>query len=63
MSVNTSSQEERDDLKRRQELQTKLQEAVRRSASENEIRNIQSQIEKLNTKIESYANRTKKTGT
>jgi hypothetical protein len=60
----TTSQEERDDLKKRAQLQTQLQEAVRRSASASEVRRIQQQIEELNRKLESYAHRVKRpTGT
>ena len=45
-----------------QELQSKLQEAIRRSAPNSELRNIQNQIEKLNRKLEEYASRIKKVG-
>ena len=60
MTIEVSSQEEREDLKRRQELQSKLQEAIRRSASDSELKKIQQQIETLNQKLQSYAVRTKK---
>lgn len=64
MTTEATSLDERADLKRRQELQTKLQEAVRRSAPSSELRRIQQEIEDLNRKLESYAFRTKRpTGT
>lgn len=53
-------QQETADLKRRVELQTKLQEAVRRSAPTSEIRRIEAEISELNRKLESYQVRTKK---
>lgn len=61
MTIEATSKEEREDLKRRTELQTKLQEAIRRSASPSEIKRIQEQIEALNQKLESYAHRLKRT--
>jgi len=57
-----SSLDEEKDFQLRQELQTKLQEAIRRSAPSSELRNIQQQIEKLNRKLEEYASRVKKIG-
>ena len=60
MVIETNSIEEHEDLKHRQELQAKLQEAVRRSAPDFEIKKIQSQIEELNRKLESYACRVKR---
>ena len=60
MSIEASTAEEREDLKRRQELQAKLQEAVRRPAPDYEIKKIQAQIEELNRKLESYACRIKR---
>lgn len=60
MTTGATAQQEREDLKKRQELQSKLQEAVRRSASESELRKIQQQIEELNRKLESYASHIKK---
>jgi hypothetical protein len=60
----TTSQEERADLKKRADLQTKLQEAIRRSAPSSELRRIQQEIETLNRKLESYQFRSKRpTGT
>ncbi len=56
----TTSQEERDDLKKRSELQQKLQDAVRRSSPDSEVRRIQQQIEELNRKLDSYNVRTKR---
>ncbi len=60
MTIEATSLEEREDLKKRVELQTKLQEAIRRSAPDSEIRRIQQQIEELNRKLEAYAHRTKR---
>ncbi len=55
-----TSQQELDDREKRTELQTKLQEAVRRSASSTEIRKIEEQIGEVNRRLESYAARVKK---
>jgi hypothetical protein len=44
-------QEEKDNLKLREELQSKLQAAIRRSASKTEIDRIQKEIQKLNEKL------------
>ena len=60
MVIEASNQEEHEDLKRRQELQAKLQEAIRRSAPDSEIKKIQGQIEELNRKLESYSCRVKR---
>jgi uncharacterized protein YeeX (DUF496 family) len=60
MIPQTSSKEEQDDLKKRQELQSKLQEAIRRSASASEMRKIEQQIEDLNKRLDSYAVRVKR---
>lgn len=54
------SKEEMDDLKKRTELQGKLAEAIRRSASPSEKRRIEEQIEELNKKLDSYNFRVKK---
>lgn len=62
MNTEITSPDEEKDFQLRQELQTKLQEAIRRSAPSSELRNIQSQIEKLNRKLEEYASRVKKVG-
>ena len=51
--------EEKNDLKLRDELQTKLQSAIRRSASTNEINRIQKEIEQLNEKLSQRPNWTK----
>ena len=55
-----TTQEEISDLNKRQELQSKLQEAIRRSAPQSELRKIMGEIEALNKRLESYANRAKK---
>jgi uncharacterized protein YeeX (DUF496 family) len=60
MIPQTSSKEEMDDFKKRQELQSKLQEAIRRSASASEMRKIEEQIEELNKRLDSYSVRVKK---
>ena len=59
MAIETISKEEREDFKRRQELQAKLQEAVRRSAPDSELKRIQTQILELNRKLESRSSREK----
>lgn len=59
MNTAATAQQEREDLKKRQELQSKLQEAIRRSAPESELRKIQQQIEELNRKVESYSSHIK----
>jgi len=51
--------EEKNDLKLRDELQSKLQSAIRRSASATEINKIQKDIEKLNEKLAKRPNWTK----
>lgn len=51
--------EEKNDLKLREELQSKLQSAIRRSASTTEINRIQKDIEKLNVKLSQRQNWTK----
>lgn len=48
--------EEKSDLKLRDELQSKLQSAIRRSASTTEINRIQKEIEILNEKLAKRAN-------
>jgi len=63
MTIEATSQEEREDLERRGELQSKLQEALRRSAPISELRKIEQQIETLNKKLESHPYRILKTGT
>ena len=55
-----TTQEELDDLKKRAELQQRLQEVVRRSGSAAEIRKVQDQIQELNQKLESYASRVRR---
>lgn len=60
MMPEATTKEEREDLKKRQELQAKLQEAIRRSAPISEMRRIENQIEELNRKLESYTVRIKK---
>jgi hypothetical protein len=60
MMPESTTKEEREDLKKRQELQAKLQEAIRRSAPSSEMRRIENQIEELNKKLESYSVRIKK---
>jgi len=62
MTIETNLPEERADLKKRQELQQKLQEAIRRSASSSELGRIQQEIERLNKKIEEHAHRINKVG-
>lgn len=62
MAIDTTSREERNDLKRRVELQAKLQEALRRSAPASELRRIEAEIEALNQKLLTYEVRTKKAG-
>jgi hypothetical protein len=59
MSFNPTSKEEQEDLKKRRDLQAKLQEAIRRSAPSSEMRKIQTEIEALNRRLESYAHRDK----
>lgn len=51
--------EEKKDLKLRDELQSQLQSAIRRSASKTEINRIQKDIEKLNEKLSERPNWTK----
>lgn len=51
--------EEKKDLKLRDELQSQLQSAIRRSASKTEINRIQKDIEKLNEKLSQRPNWTK----
>jgi hypothetical protein len=60
MTIAANPQQEREDFKRRQELQAKLQEAVRRSAPDSEVKKIQVQIEELNRKLESYSTHMKR---
>lgn len=50
---------EQNDLKLREELQSKLQSAIRRSASTTEINRIQKDIEILNEKLAKRPNWTK----
>jgi hypothetical protein len=57
MTFDATSKDERDDLEKRRSLQAKLQEAIRRSAPASEMRKIQSEIEALNRRLESYAAR------
>jgi hypothetical protein len=51
MNTEDLIQEEKDNLKLREELQSKLQAAIRRSASKTEIDRIQKEIQKLNEKL------------
>lgn len=51
--------EEKNDLKLREELQSKLQSAIRRSASTTEIDRIKKEIQKLNEKLAERPNWTK----
>ena len=55
-----TSKEEVDDLNKRAQLQSKLQEAIRRSAPQSELRKIMAEIEALNKRLESYASRGRK---
>jgi hypothetical protein len=50
-----TTKEELDDLKKRQLLQGKLQEAIRRSATPSELKRIEQQIEELNQRLAAYA--------
>ena len=59
MTNEKNSNQEKDDLKLREELQSKLQSAIRRSASTTEINRIQKDIEKLNEKLSQRPNWTK----
>lgn len=51
--------EEKNDLKLREELQSKLQSAIRRSAPPTEIDRIRKEIQKLNEKLAERPNWTK----
>ncbi len=52
MTTEQAAKQEMADLELRKELQSKLQEAVRRSAPGSEIRKIEAEIRELNRKLE-----------
>ena len=51
--------EEQETRKKREELQAKLQEAIRRYASATEVRQIEQKIQEANQKLEAFSQRSK----